>query len=306
MRKILYFFKSAVENLQINRMMAFFSFLSLSLTLMLFGVFLLFYYNVQNLLYSMQEDVQFSIYLSDGIAEEEVRSIKERLSSDDRISAVTYISKEEALTIFKKEFHDESLLKSLGGNPLPASFEVKVKAAHQNPQQLSVIVDRFKRLPGVEEVEYGSEWLQNLDAFLKLLRKVGIGVGGLLAVAMVTIIANTVRLHFYSRKDEIEIMKLMGATHTFIKIPFFIEGSLIGLISGWIAVLMLFGVFHFAQIQLQSIGGMIGGFINPLFLPAPFLFGLTVGGGMLGGVAGFLSLSALMKARFSTDGKKRD
>lgn len=304
MRKILYFFRAAVENLQINRMMAFFSFLSLSLTLTLFGVFLLFYYNVQHLLRSMQEDVQFSIYLSDGTPEEAVRSIKERLSSDDRISSVTYISKEEALTIFKKEFHDESLLKSLGGNPLPASFEVKVKAAYQDPQQLSVMIDRFKRLPGVEEIEYGSEWLQNLDAFLTLLKKAGIGVGGFLSVAIVTIIANTVRLHFYSRRDEIEVMHLIGATHNFIKIPFFIEGSLIGLISGWISVLMLFVLFHFAQQHLESIGGMIGGFLNPLFLPAPFLLGITAGGGVLGGVAGFLSLSVLVKARFPTDGKK--
>lgn len=305
MRKILYFLRTAVENLQINRMMAFFSFLSLSLTLTLFGVFLLFYYNVQDLLRSMQEDVQFSIYLSDGTAEADVRSIKERLSSDDRISSVTYISKEEALTIFKKEFHDESLLNSLGGNPLPASFEVKVKAAYQDPQQLSVMIDRFKRLPGVEEIAYGSEWLQNLDAFLILLKKVGIGVGGLLSVAIVTIIANTVRLHFYSRRDEIEVMNLIGATHSFIKIPFFIEGSLIGLISGWISVLMLFGLFRFSQPHLQSIGGMIGGFLNPLFLPAPFLFGIAAGGGVLGGIAGFLSLSVLLKARFPTDGKKQ-
>jgi cell division transport system permease protein len=306
MRQIFYFLKTAVENLQINRIMAFFSLLSLSLTLTLFGVFLLFYYNVQNLLRSMQEDVQFSIYLSEGASEEEVRAIQERLSSDDRISLVMYISKEEALTIFKNEFHDESLLKSLGGNPLPASFEVKVKAAYQDSQQLSVMVDRFKRLPGVEEIGYGSEWLQNLDAFLKLLKKVGIGVGGLLAVAITTIIANTVRLHFYSRKEEIEIMKLIGATHRFIKIPFFIEGSLIGLMSGWISVLMLFAVFHFAQLHLQSIGGMIGGFLNPLFLPAPFLLGITAGGGVLGGVAGFLSLSVLLKSRLPTDGKRRD
>lgn len=304
MRQILYFFKTAVENLQINRIMAFFSFLSLSLTLTLFGVFLLFYYNVQNLLQSMQEEVQFSIYLSDGAADEAILSIKERLSGDDRISSVKYLSKEEALTIFKTEFHDESLLKSLGGNPLPASFEVKVKAAYQDPQQLSVMVDRFRKLPGVEEIEYGSEWLQNLDAFLKLLKKVGIGVGGLLAVAIVTIIANTVRLHFYTRKDEIEIMKLIGATHRFIKIPFFIEGSLIGLISGWISVLMLFAVFHLARLHLESIGGMIGGFLNPIFLPAPFLFGITAAGGGLGGAAGFISLSTLLKARFPTDGKK--
>ena len=305
MRQMIYFFRTAVENLQINRMMSFFSFLSLSLTLTLFGVFLLFYYNVQHLLRSMQEEVQFSIYLSDGAPEESVRSIQERLAGDDRISSVKYISKEEALTIFKKEFHDESLLRSLGGNPLPASFEVKVKAAYQDPQQLSVMVDRFKKLQGVEEVEYGSEWLQSLNAFLKLLRKIGIGIGGLLAIAIATIIANTVRLHFYNRRDEIEIMRLIGATPRFIKIPFFLEGSLMGFLSGGVSVLMLFAIFRLAQTHLQTVGGMIGGFLNLLFLPAPFLVGMTAGGGLLGGIAGFLSLSALLKAQRPTDGKKR-
>ncbi|TAK01164.1 MAG: ABC transporter permease [Candidatus Manganitrophaceae bacterium] len=305
MRQMIYFLRTAVENLQINRIMAFFSFLSLSLTLTLFGVFLLFYYNVQNLLQSMQEDVQFSIYLADSASEDAVRSIQERLSGDDRISSVKYISKEEALTIFKKEFHDESLLRSLGGNPLPASFEVKVKAAYQDPQQLSVMVDRFRKLPGIEEIQYGSEWLQSLDTFVKLLRKIGIGVGGLLAVAVLTIIANTVRLHFYSRKDEIEIMRLIGATHAFIKIPFFLEGSLMGLISGGVSVLILFGIFQLARTHLQTIGGMIGGFLNLLFLPPPFLVGIAAGGGLLGGIAGFISLSALLKAHLPTDGKKR-
>lgn len=305
MRQIGYFLKSAVENIQTNRIIAFFSLISLSLTLMLFGVFLLFYYNVETLLRSMQEDVQFSIYLSDGADEEAIREVKEKLSADERISSVKYISKGEALDIFKKEFHDESLLKSLGGNPLPASFEVKVKAAYQDPRQLSVMVDRFRKLAGVEEVAFGSEWLQNLDAFLKLLRKIGIGMGGLLAVAIVTIIANTVRLHFYNRKDEIEILKLIGATHRFIKIPFFIEGALIGLLSGGVAILMLFGVFRAAQTHLQSIGGMIGGFLNLLFLPAPFLLGITLGGGVLGGIAGFVSLSALLRLQLPTDGKKR-
>ncbi|MBI1819158.1 MAG: ABC transporter permease [Nitrospirae bacterium] len=305
MRQLVYFVRSAIENIQTNRLIAFFSLISLSLTLMLFGVFLLFYYNVEILLRSMQEDVQFSIYLSEGADDDAIRVIKDKLSSDDRISSVKYISKGEALDIFKKEFHDESLLKSLGGNPLPASFEVKVKAAYQEPRQLSVMVDRFKKLSGVEEVEFGSEWLQNLDAFLKLLRKIGIGIGGLLAVAIVTIIANTVRLHFYNRKDEIEILWLIGATHRFIKIPFFIEGALIGLLSGGMSVLMLFGIFRAAQTHLQSIGGMIGGFLNLLFLPLPFLLGITLGGGVLGGIAGFVSLSALMRPQIPADGQKR-
>ncbi|MFY9269985.1 MAG: permease-like cell division protein FtsX [Candidatus Manganitrophaceae bacterium] len=302
MRRLLFFIRTAVENMQINRLMAFLSFLTLSLTLMLFGVFLLIYNNLQGVIRLMQEDVQFSIYLSDGITEEERGTIREALSNDERIAMVQYISKEEALEIFKKEFQDEALLKSLGGNPLPASFEVKVKAPYQEPDRLSRMVDRFGKFQGVEEVQYGSEWLQNLDAFLTLLKRVGIGIGGLLAVAMITIVSNTVRLHFYNRKDEIETMILMGATSGFIKIPFFIEGSLIGLVSGGISVVMLFGVFRFASTYLQSIGGILHRFLNLHFLPAPFLAGMMAGGAFLGGLAGYLALSALPKSHVLSDG----
>jgi cell division transport system permease protein len=306
MRRVIYFFKTALENIQINRVMAFFSLISLSLTLMLCGLFLLFYYNVQSLLELIQEDVHFSIYLSDPVKEEVIGRIKEKLSADSRILSFDYISKEKALALFNKEFQDDSLIKSLGGNPLPASFEVKVKAAYQEPKKLVSIIDPLREISGVEEVQYGSDWLENLNRFLKVLRMIGIGIGGFLGVAVMTIIANTVRLHFYNRKEEIEIMRLIGATHYFIKIPFFMEGSLMGFLSGGVSVLMLFLMFHFSRMRLQAVGGLLGGVLELRFLPVEFLLGIIMAGGILGGIGSFISLTHLLRLRVQVDESGRN
>jgi len=305
MRRIFYFFNSAVENIQLNRTMAFLSLVSLSLTLMLFGLFLLFYYNVQGFLGSMRENIQFSIYLEDETDRDTVLEIKQTLSRDNRIRSFHYISKGEALELFREYFQDESLLKSLGENPLPASFEVHVKAAYQKPKKLSEMINHFRTLPGVEEIEYGSELLQNLNTFLRYLRIVGIGIGGFLAVAVMTIVANTIRLHFYNRKEEIEIMKLIGATHRFIKIPFFMEGSLMGILGGGLAVLILFSLYSYSKTYLSSLGGIIGPFRGIQFLPTSMLFGMMAAGGVFGGIGSLVSLNHLLRLRVPSVNRKK-
>ncbi len=297
MRRLIYYFKTALENIQINRVMVFFSLFSLSLTLMLFGFFLLFYHNVQRILVSMQEDVQLSIYLSDSAQEEAVRSIKAELSEEKGVLSFRYISKEDALNLFKMEFQDMALIKNLEGNPLPASFEVKVTGTYQEPRKLAEMVDRFRALPGVEEVQYGSEWIQSLHALLKLLKMIGVGIGGLLSVTVIAIIANTVRLHMYNRKEEIDIMKLLGATDSFIKTPFFLEGALIGILSGCGSVLMLSALFHLSKTSVQSVGGMVGGILELHFLPIPLSLGMIVAAGVLGGIGSVISSTRLLKIR---------
>lgn len=304
MRQTFYFFKTALENMQINKMMAFFSLISLSLTLMLFGFFLLFYYNIQNLFFLIREDVHFSVYLSEGLGEEAVAEIKRKLSADERILSFDYISKEKALEFLDREFQGKAIVESLGENPLPASFEVKVKAPYQEVEKLVSIIEPIRKYSGVDEVQYGSDWLKNLNHFLGVLRIVGIGFGGFLGIAVMTIIANTIRLHFYNRKEEIEIMRLIGATHRFIKIPFFMEGSLMGLISGGVAVLMLFVVFYFSGTHLESIEGVFHGILEVQFLPIELLLGLIVGGGMLGGIGSVISLAHLLKLRTQNDANR--
>ncbi len=297
MRQFYYHLKTAVENIQLNQTMGFFSLISLGLTLMLFGVFLLFYGNVQGFVQTMRESVQFSIYLKDSADQNAIHKIKEGLNDDPRILSSTYISKEEALKIFNESFHDKELITRLGENPLPASFEVVVKADYQEAKSLEAVIRTFKVFPGVEEVQYGSEWLENLNTFLSVLRLIGVGIGGFLAVTVTTNIANTVRLHFYNRREEIEIMKLIGATHGFIKIPFFIEGLLMGAMSGLIAVILLFFLFDYAKGYLDVSLGTMGRFGDLQFLPLNLLFALMLAGSVLGGVGSYISLNHLLRLR---------
>lgn len=299
MRQFFYHFKSALENIRINKTMGFFSLFSLSLTLMIFGIFLLFYNNMQGFVQKMRESVQFSIYLEDGIDAKAVQDIKNTLNLDQRIFSATYISKEAALEIFNESFQDKTLIDRLGENPLPASFEVVVKNEFQEVVLLEAIINDFKGLGGVEEVQYGSEWLENLNTFLKLLQVIGVGIGGFLIVAIMTNIANTIRLHFYNRRDEIEIMKLMGATHGFIKIPFFIEGILMGTISSGLSVLLLFLVFTYTKEHLEGFLGTMGSLEGLQFLPPNILCGLLIGGGTLGGLGSYLSMKHLLSLRNS-------
>jgi len=297
MRQFFYHFKTAIENIQLNQTMGFFSLISLGLTLMLFGVFMLFYGNVQGFVQTMRESVQFSIYLKDSADQNAIHKIKEGLNDDKRILSSTYISKEEALKIFNESFHDQGLIERLGENPLPASFEVIVKSDYQQAKALEAIIDTFKVFSGVEEVQYGSEWLENLNAFLNLLRLIGVGIGGFLAVTVTTNIANTVRLHFYNRREEIEIMKLIGATHGFIKVPFFIEGLLMGVMSGVIAVVLLFFLFDYTKGYLEVFLGTIGSFGGLQFLPLNLSFGLMFAGSALGGIGSYISLNHLLRLR---------
>lgn len=305
MKRLMYFFETAVENIKLNRTMALLSLISLSLTLMLFGLFLLFYYNFQGVIGTMRENIQFSIYINDDIDDVNIGRIKEALSHDERIASFDYISKGRALELFKTYFQDQSLLKSLGGNPLPASFEVHVQVDYQDPKKLQSMIEHFKALSGVHEIHYGSELFQNLNAFLRFLRIVGVGIGGFLAVAVMTIVANTIRLHFYNRKEEIEIMKLIGATHRFIKIPFFMEGSLMGFVGGALATLILFSLYSFSKVHLQSLGGTIGRFQGVQFLPVSMLVGMIVSGGMFGGIGSLVSLNQLLRRQAQNDHRKK-
>jgi len=303
--RFFYFLKCALQNIRLNRSLAFFSVITLTLTLMLFGLFLLFYLNVKGLLASIQGDVEFSVYLNETAREEDIHAIQSRLTSDPRVSSFRYLTQDDALALFKKEFQGETLLKHLGTNPLPASFEVNVKPLYQNPKEIGLLTQEMSKLSGVEEIQYGAEWLQNFSDFLTLLKLSGLGIGGLLTVAVVTIIAHAVRLHFYDRHEEVEIMKLIGATPRFIKNPFLLEGMLLGAISGGLSCGVIFSLFQSFNAHLVEVGGMVGNLVTLHFLPPEIIMGMVLTGAFLGGIGGEISLTYFMRFRAKARSKNK-
>jgi cell division transport system permease protein len=151
-------------------------------------------------------------------------------------------------------------------------------------------VNRLKKIPEITEVQYGEEWVQRFTDFMNLVRFAGALVGGFLVLAVVFIVANTIKLTIFSRKDELELMGLVGATRLFIKAPFLIEGVFQGVLGVSLAILVLSGVYmvflHNADIFF-SFNPVASGL---LFLPLPYLAALLLGGGALGFLGSLASL----------------
>jgi cell division transport system permease protein len=117
------------------------------------------------------------------------------------------------------------LLEGLSKNPLPASYEVVFRNGDLSREELKQIKESLEKVKGVDEVQYSEQWLEQIEGFVYITRILGLVVGGLLCVAVLFIVTNTIKLAIYSRRDEIEIYKLVGATDWFVKTPFLIEGA---------------------------------------------------------------------------------
>jgi len=167
-----------------------------------------------------------------------------RLSPEAKIKR--FISKDKALSDLRKALGPEAgLLEGISKNPLPASFEVILTEVAGKGSEPRKIKEQLEKLEGVEEVQYSEEWVNRFRDLMKMVRLVGLIIGGLLFMGVLFIVTNTIKLTIYSRKDEIEILKLVGATDWFIKIPYMLEGMIQGVFSGLLALAALFLTYFF-------------------------------------------------------------
>ena len=174
------------------------------------------------------------------------------------------------------------LLDGLGENPIPASLQLGIHEAHQTPEALRQLASFLSRLEGVEDVLYGQEWVDRLTAAVRMLRLLGLTVGLALGLASLLIVSNTIRLAVYARAEEIEIMRLVGATKMHIRAPFLLEGMIQGGLGAGLAISLLFGAYRATLYQLQLTPGQIfgmgvGSFLDPRWAAAMLLAGAGVG-----------------------------
>jgi cell division transport system permease protein len=193
------------------------------------------------------------------------------------------VSKEEALARLREGLKDQAgLLEDLRDNPLPPSFEIELKEAHKNPEDLKAFIGEIKKITASADVDSGQEWLQRFSAFIGMLKLVGLCIGSLLLLATVCIISNTIKLTIYSRREEIEIMKLVGATNLSIRIPFFLEGITQGLLASLLAIGILYGGYKALVHKLLMDYSLFLGPMQLTFLPFSLMAALVLLGIALG------------------------
>lgn len=293
---ITHFIEEALNNIRRNAFVTVITVGTIALSFLIFGVFLIIFSNLKDITSSWQEQIQIVAYLKEGLSSTDIASLEEKIRAEREVSSVQFVSKDKALSEFKKDLANQTgLLEGLGENPLPAYFEVKIKKTYQDSVAVSSLAERFKKIKGIEDVQYGQEWVENLSSFLDLMVIAGLVVGGLVSLAVILIVSNTVKLTVYARAEDIEIMKLIGATDWFVKIPFLIEGMVIGLVGVFLSIALLFGIYQLLMQKLSLTAGILLGKFSIAFLSWPDITILLLAGMLLGLFGSFVSVGRFLK-----------
>lgn len=292
MRRFAYVIREAWANLRLNRTTTIVAILTTAFTLACVGIFLLLYVNLRNAAGWLQEDVKIMVYLDDGVSQKGRQALEQELKIDRMVSEVLFISKEQALQEFRAQFPAEShLLEGLGENPLPASFVVTLAQNYRSPESMKDWAGLVQTMEGVVKVDYNQEWINVLAELIGYIELAAIGVGMLLSAASVTIIGNTIRLALFNRQEEIEILRSVGASRMFIRIPYFLEGAVLGACGSALSLGILKVGFELFRQQMQLAGRFSGIESMLSFFPLPLCMALIMAGmvlGLAGSVASLL------------------
>jgi cell division transport system permease protein len=212
--------------------------------------------NLQAFSRQLSSDPQVSIFMAIDANPAEVADVEQRLKSNPQVSRVEFISREQALARLKRSAEITDVLASLGRNPLPDAFVVTTRG--NDPATLEAIYAQARQWPKVEHVQLDAEWARRLDAALNVGRMLVTLLAGLLAVALVAVTFNTIRLQILTRRDEIEVSKLIGATNPFIRRPFLYFGTLQGLAGGCAAWAIVALSVLVLNMQLADLTGLYG------------------------------------------------
>ncbi len=286
--------KRAIKDILDHRFLSVTTIVTIAVSVLIAGAFALFLMNANDIMNSWKKGIRVMAYLKPDIPEINIGELKRRIQGMKGVRDVQFISKNEALQRLKSQMKRQpSLLENLKENPLPDAFEIRLSESFQNRDSVEMLAERLNSLVQVEDVEYGQIWLGRFMSIINLFRLTGYAMGGLFFLAAVFIVANTIRLVLYSRREEVEIMRLVGATDGFIKAPFYIEGLIQGVLGGMIGLTVLFVIFILVSLNVEK--GLTAGLFTIRFLSPGAFCGILVCSMFVGWLGCYLSLKQFLR-----------
>ncbi|MDX1660666.1 MAG: permease-like cell division protein FtsX [Gemmatimonadota bacterium] len=262
------------------------SILTIAFALYTLAVFGLLWVNIERVLGEVEERVEVIVYIEDGVDPNDTSVLVSEVATYPEVDSIAYVSKEEALDRARADLPEYSeLYADLEENPLPASVEIALQPGYRESGDVEEVARRVARYPFVEEVKYGEEWVEKLDFLQNLSLFLGLVVGGIFAGIAFVSIGATINMVLISRADEIEIMKMVGATTGFIARPFVIEGFVKGVLGAVLALALLTVTFEALEQRVLTL---------EFYTPIQLVAGVVLGG-CLGAIAAILSLRRHLK-----------
>ena len=291
---MIFYYKRALQDIIDHKFLNAITIITIVISILIVSAFSLFFVNANEIINSWKKGIRIMAYLKPGVPEVKIPELKQKIKRINGIQDIRFIPKSKALQLLKKQMkRQSSLFENLKENPLPDAFEIRLIASSQNQDKVEIIATRLESFPQVDEVEYGKKWLGRFTNFFNLFRLIGYAMGGLFFMAAVLIVANTIRLMLYSRREEVEIMRLVGATDRFIKAPFYIQGLIQGTFGGIIGITILFITFMFISSSVDQ--GFSPGLFTIKFLSPGAFFGIILYSMFVGWIGCYISLKQFLK-----------
>ncbi|MCJ7830336.1 MAG: permease-like cell division protein FtsX [Desulfobacterales bacterium] len=289
------YYKRAIRDFLTNKFINIVTVITIALSVLIVSAFALFFTNAAALLNSWERGIRVMAYLEPGLSETELQDAGVKIHELEGVREARFISRQEALERLKAQMEGQaSLLSGLRENPLPDAYEITLTEAFLKGGQVKRLADKIASLAPVSEVEYGQRWLGRFTNVINLFRLTGYALGGLFFMAAVFIVANTIRLVLYSRREEVEIMRLVGAADRFITAPFYIQGLLHGALGGTAGLLGLYATYLFISAHVEQ--GFAAGLPAIRFFPLDVLAGVLLGSMLVGWLGCYLSLKQFFKS----------
>lgn len=243
--KWILFVRTAIRGIASSPVTSGVSVVTIGVTLVLVGAFALLLRNMEELLDQFGDDLRVTAYLESDVSGEALRALEDRVRTIPGVEDVEVLSQDEALERFRASVGSGSaLLDGLDVNPLPASLEISLRDDRRSAEGMEAVASAIEGLAGVESLSSGRDWVEGYLRAVALVRGVGVGLGIILALATLLIVANTIRLGVFARRDELEILSLVGASRPFVQTPFLLEGLVQGAAGGAIALGLLYALFR--------------------------------------------------------------
>jgi len=289
MVRLFYFLRRALSHIGRSPVVAGVTVGTVAVVFLIMGVFALVGHNLELLNRRVGSGLKLSVFLLDDCSAEQREVVRKLLETSAGVLRVHFVNREEAASRFRQRFvRQADVLAELDESPLPESFEVTFTPAGQHPQSIGTLAQLVVNSPGVEEVQYGQAWLDRFFRFVQAIRLLGLMVGALIFLAALLIVANTIRLSVYARREDIHILKLVGATDGFIKVPFYLEGVLLGLLGAGLGIALTWLAFALLVPEILVPGWLEETRFTVAFLPFEMVTWM-VGAGAFLGVLGTMS-----------------
>jgi cell division transport system permease protein len=252
---------------------------SMAFSFLVFDIFLLITHNLQGVAQKLRGEVQVEVYLNEDITSKQISSLGKIIQNFPEVEKMEYRSKEEAF-IQMESYLGKDLLEGLDSNPLPASFLLSLKKEDRGFQRIALVASKARKQEGVEDVEFGGEWLKKLDQAIFIFFLVDVIFGIFITLAVILIVSNFMRILVLSQAESIRIMSLLGASQKDITLPFLIQGMILGGVGAVWGVLLIWASYSIFSTRIITIA----------FLPLYMIGGLIIWGMLLGAGGGILSI----------------